>query len=202
MTARSFSILECLALLMLVATGAIVALPRLASEQIIGNEEEAVAFLRRIHQAQVSFHARSGTYGFSEELMGLGSARSVRLDPALLPLQHSSLGVIERAGYGFLIYLPSRDGHGARGPSDLDLERARHAFVAYGWPLGYGVSGRRVFAVGPKGVVLATDNALGSFSGPKQRPFVNLLGTHLGEDSAFAMPANWVTRIRWDPVTP
>lgn len=197
---RSFSFLECSIVLALVAAAATVAIPRWASDRIVENEERAVEVLGRIADAQKAFHARCGTFGLLKELAGTHSPRGLQVLPACLVAGEPSLGALERNGYLFSVYLPSIGGHGALGHLEVDAEAAKRAWIAYAWPAHYGITGRRLFVVTSTGDVFAHENSVSPLSSRETRPFAGLAWSKLDPKTPFREPANWVKKVRWDPV--
>ena len=70
-------------------------------------------------------------------------------------------GVAEKSGYYFYCYLPGSDDK-AMGEKDASSETNADAvslqengFVVYAWPIAYGNSGQRVFAVNQDGEVVS-----------------------------------------------
>ncbi len=197
---RSFSILECFILLALVSAAATVAIPRWASDRIVTNEQRAAVMLREIAAAQAAFHLRNGTYGLLEDLTGDPSSRGLKVDPACLEAPTPWLGAAEFNGYLFSVYLPTKQGHGALSHVEVDPEAGAKAWVAYAWPVHYGITGRRVLVVTPAGEVFAYENAVMPFTTRERRPFAELAWAKLDPKTPFEEPGGWVTQVRWDPV--
>lgn len=200
---RTFSLLECVIVLSLIAATATVAIPYWQSDQIVENEQRAVDILGRIADAQSIFRARGGSYGFIEELSGAGSGRRITTLPAALVIGTPTSGLLERDGYVFTVYLPSLDGHGALHHTEVDNEAASRFWIAYAWPAHYGITGRRVFAITCEGKVWAHENSVNPFSGRERRPFATLAWKAIaGSDAPLKEPAAWVKSLGWDPVEP
>ena len=196
----SISFLECIIALALIAGAATVVIPRWTKEKITTNESAAVTHLSSIVDAQRRFHERCGAFALLQELTGDRTSRELDTLPALLDLPRPSHGVSEVDGYLFTVYLPSAEGHGALSARDVNPTLARRSWIAYAWPLHYGITGRRVFVVNSDGQVFAEENAGTPLAGLKRVPFASLAWTTLRADTPFQEPVSWVKQVRWEPV--
>jgi hypothetical protein len=157
------SVRPALALLVIVASTALVVLVRIiqAKERLISTHEEAaIAALKAISSAQVSFASRCGDGRFATNLVDLGDAPPG--DRRFLPAQLSSAIV------------PGVDGYRLRLHAVADFDSADRCngyplsdrFYASAEPEVMGETGRRAFAVGEDGVVWAQTGPT-----PPARPF-------------------------------
>ncbi|MAG56892.1 MAG: hypothetical protein CMJ83_11415 [Planctomycetes bacterium] len=200
MKTRTFSFVECLVLLLLVAAASTVAIPHWTSDGMLRNERGAVEVLREIAEAQDLFHTRNATFAMMEELTGFRTGREVELIPPAFPSGAPEYGVIERDGYLFSVYLAAKDGEGALRLVDPDEEHAKTFWVAYAWPRHYGITGRSLYAINAQGEVFTWENSVNPFSSREARPPANLLGARLGKDHPLAKPPGWVERLSWTRV--
>ena len=88
------------------------------------------------------------------------------LSPGMIPpafRQMTATGDIIRSGYVFRLYLPAADGsavaEGLAGDfPGASADMAEVAYAVYAWPLRYGQTGSRTFAMTHAGVLVATDD--------------------------------------------
>jgi hypothetical protein len=146
-----------------------------AEGRIDQNETMAVSHLRSLVGAQT--HAQSlciidqdgdnvGEFLLITELSGLRPVRaggagmkSPLLDPEVWRL--STGGFIEMHGYLFGVFLTGEGGgplsEAAEIGAAVDSNATEKEWVAYAWPVQYGESGKRTFAVNQSGEVVAKD---------------------------------------------
>jgi hypothetical protein len=147
---------------------AAIAIPNLLESRVASNEAAARASLKAgVFPAEVQF--QSGAYvdedkngageaGFFDELSGGSEVNQNRL--TLLPQswrgQEPVIG-----GYHFVLYVPDGDGAASsRGQiqdhSPRVIKGRELQWIAYAWPVPWGHSGRRAFAITADGTLLAT----------------------------------------------
>lgn len=175
----------------------IVITPEADSQRIFAMERSAVATLREIHRTQESFlNLRSGSrYALLEEIADRLLARP-GTGGSLLSDGDLRGGILERDGFAFAVYLPGSDDPGALHPRDVDPERASIAYAAFAWPLRYGRTGRRVFAMGPDGTVRSLENSIEPYEGREDAPPPVLLSPFI-DGQPFGRAPPWVVRLRW-----
>jgi hypothetical protein len=163
----------------------------LRRERFDRGEREAARTLRKIALAQEHFRTQRwidadrdghGEFGFLQELCGTAwrddrrPSMVPRLDPALGSSVRSAFGIASWEGYAVLLYLP-----GARravpesdplprpnSPGPV-VDRQESHWVAYAWPLRYGTTGRRAFAVDETMEVVETANDRDPYQGVTDR---------------------------------
>jgi hypothetical protein len=194
---RSIPYLECATFICLGLATVCLIRPVPLSEQIHGNEKLAIQFLKEISKAEQAFYDRTNgtSYALLDELMGASSARPIPTTPALLQPSRFDL-VLARDGYVFAVYLPSKDLRGTLRSSSIDPANVGAGWVAFAWPLNYAQSGRRLFGVGPDGVIWSLENSLDSFEGMLDLPPPVLFARHL-TGTPFGRPPAWVASLRW-----
>lgn len=143
--------------------------------QLALNESMAISHLRSLVGAQK--HAQSlcivdqdddkvGEFLFITELAGIRPVRaggtglkSPLLDPEVWRL--STGGFVEMHGYLFSVYLPGPGGEFLSEASEVgaavDGDGAESGWIALAWPVRYGETGTRTFAVNESGQVIAGD---------------------------------------------
>lgn len=165
--------------------------------RIQDNERSACGTLRTLSTSESGFQSAAivdtdgdgtGEFGFLAELSGASGYRTasgISANPTSPAFITSVLGttarrnggVGERAGYYYLVYLPTDRGPAVAESDPLapgvaaDANRQEVAFVCYAWPVRVGVTGRRAFVVSQQGEVFATDNhGYQNYSGLDHRP--------------------------------
>jgi hypothetical protein len=118
-----------------------------------------------------------GEYGTLAELSGAvkirGSDSSCAKSPFILMiLNPAGKAFAYKSGYNYIIYLAGKKRAITdlnRGdPPNTDLQEVD--FVAYAWPVTYGKSGDRVFAINSQGLIMQMPNRKGLWSGDKVPP--------------------------------
>jgi len=183
-----FTLLELLMVTVIIAILATIALPLLLASKIDGNESAAIATLRTLVQAQLSFAQRreadlnnngNGEYGTFGEMSGNVAVRAAAggtryLTPSVVNPSFrliTPLGEMLRSGYVYRLYLPGAGGAGVTelpgggAATTVDSELAETTWCVYAWPQRAGVTGRRTFFVNQTGDILFTENATYSGSG-------------------------------------
>jgi len=135
-------------------------------------EGSAIGSLRTLSTAQEEFrvakevdqdHDGKGEYGTFQELAGTRAPRGAQrlLKQAYISLIYGDSaqandGITEKSGYYFVLYLPI---------SRSQVAEHERRFVIYAWPVEYGKTGKRVFAVNQTGEVFFARNKNGEYSG-------------------------------------
>lgn len=151
---------------------AAVAVPALIRARLKANESSAIATLRTIATSQAMFQSAgvldqnengSGEYGFLQELTGQQNLRGKNhaIPSPYVSSMNFRDGIAEKSGYYFYCYLPGSGGKAmgeknAADEADADAVSLQESnFVVYAWPVTYGNSGERVFAVNQEGEITA-----------------------------------------------
>ena len=195
---KAFTLIELMIVVAIIAIIAAIAIPSLISSRIASYETAATGTLRSLAAAQSTFVARvivdqdqdgAGEYGFLQELAGAVVPRT-RIS-ALAPGEVFSAamgntnanGVTSKSGYAYMIYLPT-----AAGPAGTESAGAVPAavaangnvqetrWVAYAWPMDYGSTGYRCFAVNQQAEVYQASNEQAA-----NTPYYNGDGTGAGD---------------------
>jgi Protein of unknown function (DUF2950) len=144
--------LICLANILIIAVMMVVAGSRIMAEleqqgisfsfssEAAVNEAAAIAALKELHAAQLKYKAARGNY--ANDLLQL-----VTVDPSVAQSAISNSSLTPSRGYYFVSLIQQGSGF-------VDHTRG---FVIIAMPAEYGKSGKRSFAIGPTGKVLAND---------------------------------------------
>ncbi len=159
------------------AVVASIALPKLMSERVESNERAAVKVLKDVAHAEATCRDKRwidldrdgrGEFATLEELGGHAPLRggAAMIDPPLLAqsFERWSSGASVLSGYVFRVDLEGRDGKALSrvesSPSNaIDSDHSEKNFVAFAWPVDYGTSGRKVFALDASGGIWTSDNS-------------------------------------------
>ncbi|MBL8859596.1 MAG: hypothetical protein JNL28_13900 [Planctomycetes bacterium] len=154
-----------------------IAVPKLMAARLGANEQAAIETLRAMAAAESAFRDRVlldqdadglGEFGTLAELTGAADLRNGTaaltvplLDASLKPDQH---GLASSSGYLFKIELSNRL------TRRIDFDEKE--FCLHAWPIGFGATGQRAFALDAQGTLLATDNtgADQNYSGRERKP--------------------------------
>jgi prepilin-type N-terminal cleavage/methylation domain-containing protein len=152
---RGITLVEVAVVLMVIAVASLFAVPYLQSARILANEEDAARVLRAVADSQKEFRRRNGdrTYGLLPELMGEPLRRGIVAETRLLNfpgLKRVDAAFVQYKGYQFAVYLPTAKG-GTWMSRGVDSRKAAQSFIAYGWPVNLGYSGRMIFAIDETG---------------------------------------------------
>jgi hypothetical protein len=187
------------------------------TENIPRNEAAAAATLYRLALAQDLMQSQTsidqdldgvGEFAYFAELTGSRQLRDSQgtqngpfLDPPLLPVSYAvlSLGaVVQHAGYRFMICLPADSGAPVReydfggSPGGVSSNEAETHWIGYAWPVEFGVTGHRAFAVNQDAMVLYTDNLWGP-----QGPYSGVSNYPAG-DAACTSPQDMTSALSVD----
>ncbi|BBM86026.1 DUF3352 domain-containing protein [Candidatus Uabimicrobium amorphum] len=151
---------------------AAIAVPAVLRARLKANEASAIATLRTISSSQAMFQSSAvldqnengtGEYGFLQELSGQQNLRGKNhtIPSAYLATMNFRDGIAEKSGYYFYCYLPGSNGTavGEKDASSATGDDAtllqENGFVVYAWPIRYGNTGERVFAINQSGEVIS-----------------------------------------------
>jgi hypothetical protein len=189
----------------LAAAAVLLAAPAGASERIRRGEQEATAVLLSIAAAQDALTAEAEsrpeeTFGFMPQILpalpGPVRASFVRPLSELADAGAPQAGVYVHGGYCFILYLADRLGQPALEPQPGGVKPG--FWIAYAWPLEYGVTGRRLFVLDSAGVLRYWDNDLGRYSGAGVAPSAALGRGADAKDHPLAHDVvGWERSLRW-----
>lgn len=153
---------------------AAIAIPGLLRARMKANEAAAIGTLRSLVSAQAQFQRAcevdqdgdgTGEYGFLQELAGITFLRGKQkaLEYGYLSKSIGMVnerGVVSKSGYYFCCYLPGKDKAILEklGQQEVNQDAANsqeNYFIVYAWPIEYGKTGNRAFAVNQAGEVVA-----------------------------------------------
>jgi len=147
-----FTLIELLIVVALILIIAAITIPSLTQAKINANEASAVASIRAINTAEVSYQATYG--GYAESLANLGGAEPCVKSEATACLLDQSLAGGVKSGYNFA----AQGNNPANGMST--------SYVASAAPAVFDRTGKRLFCSTDKNVIRADLNAGGSTSPP------------------------------------
>jgi len=195
---KAFTLIELMIVVAIIAIIAAIAIPSLISSRIASYETAAAGTLRSLAAAQSTFVSRcivdqdgdgAGEYGFLQELAGAVAPRGRAA--ALAPGEVFSAamgnvnanGVASKSGYAYIVYLPTASGTAttesagsvpAANAANANVQETR--WVAYAWPMDYGSTGYRCFAVNQQAEVYQASNEQAA-----NTPYYNGDGTGSGD---------------------
>jgi prepilin-type N-terminal cleavage/methylation domain-containing protein len=184
--ARAFTIIELMIVVAIIAVIAAITIPSLISSRIASYETAVVGTLRSLMNAQSTFVTRcvvdqdgdgQGEYGFFTELSGTSIPRTKFVKLAIGDVFSGAFGAIDangvvgKAGYCFVLYLPTAMGPAitevgglpAANATDANAQETRWA--CYAWPVDYGSTGYRCFVVTQQGEICHASNQLSATVG-------------------------------------
>ena len=149
---RGFTLLELMIVVALIMIIAAIAIPSLTESKISANETSAVASIRAINTAEVSYLSVYG--GYANSLANLGGAEPCTRSAETACLLDQSLAGGEKAGYRFAAIGGNSNGS------------QNSSYVVGAAPEVFDRTGRRLFCSSDKGVIRADLNAGGATNPP------------------------------------
>ena len=147
-----FSLLELMVVLAVIFILLAVAIPGMREMMIHANEASAVASIRAINTAEISYEASYG--GYAESLGQLGGAEPCTKSAETACLLDQSLAGGEKSGYQFV----AAGGNASGGRNAT--------YLASAVPDVFNRTGTRIFCSTDRGVVRVDQNAGGSTAAP------------------------------------
>lgn len=144
---RGFTLLELMIVLALVVIIAAIAIPSMKEAKINADEASAVASIRAINTAEVSYEATYG--GYAETLSNLGGADPCTKSSETACLLDESLAGGVKSGYRFAAVGGNASGGG------------NTSYVVGAAPEVYDRTGKRMFCSTEKNVIRVDSNAAG-----------------------------------------
>jgi len=145
---RGFTLIEMLVVVAIILIIAAVTIPSMTGAKVHADEASAVASIRAINQAEVSYMATYG--GYAESLANLGGAEPCTRSATTSCILDQSLVGGEKSGYHFAAV--------GSNPSD---GMSQSYFVGAA-PVVFDRTGKRLFCSSDKGVIRADLNTTGS----------------------------------------
>lgn len=150
---KGFSLIELLIVVAIILIIAAIAIPNLLRARIAANESSAVASIRTLNTAQISYNSAYPTVGFAAGLTNLGGSCTGATIPTSTTacLIDSQLASGSKSGYTFKVA-------GSGGPP-------ASTYYAYANPQTQNTTGVRSFCSTPDAVVRYTTAALATCAG-------------------------------------
>jgi prepilin-type N-terminal cleavage/methylation domain-containing protein len=229
---KGFTLIELMIVVAIIAIIAAIAIPQLLRSRMSSNEIAAIGSLTTLRTVQAQFQQAIvvdqngngiGEYGCFQELAGAvipRGAAGARTPGEFLSQEFGAVdanGIASKAGYHFLIYLPTGAGpavsegqinFGATVPADAEPQEVR--WCCYAWPVSRTETGTRCFSVNQTGTVYHSNNEVATqlYSGtvripapeaafiavPGNPPITNLGGRYprMGQNEVGADGGAWV----------
>jgi type IV pilus assembly protein PilA len=143
-----FTLLEMLIVIAIILIIAAITIPSMTAAKVHADEASAVASIRAINQAEVSYLAAHG--GYAESLANLGGAEPCAKSAATACLLDQSLAGGEKSGYRFVAV-----GNNPAGGMNT-------SYSVGAAPVVFDRTGKRLFCSSDKNVIRADENAEGS----------------------------------------
>lgn len=145
---RGFTLIEMLVVVAIILIIAAITIPSMTAAKVHADEASAVASIRAINQAEVSYMAAYG--GYAESLANLGGAEPCPRSSTTACILDESLASGEKSGYHFVAV--------GSNPSD---GMSQSYFVGAA-PVVFDRTGKRLFCSSDKGVIRVDPNTTGS----------------------------------------
>jgi len=149
---KGFTLIELLIVVALILIIAAITIPSMTAAKIHADEASAVASIRAINQAEVSYQATYG--GYAESLANLGGAEPCTKSAATACLLDQSLAGGVRSGYTFAAV-------GSNPANGMNT-----SYVVGAAPIVFDRTGKRLFCSTDKNVIRVDLNAGGSTTPP------------------------------------
>lgn len=134
---KGFSLIELLIVVAIILIIAAIAIPNLLRSRISANEASAVASIRAVSTAEISYATTYPQLGFADSLEKLGPAKSEVPTPEAANLIDPALARGEKSGYKFTL--------SAEKGSRSSKEGANNTFTIIAEPTTPGQTGIRTF---------------------------------------------------------
>jgi type IV pilus assembly protein PilA len=159
---RGFTLIELLMVVAIIGVLAALAVSQLMRARMASSEAAAIASMRSIASAELSYSGGCGRGSFATDLPTLGVPSPGSTIPFLSP-DLTSAATVAKSGYSITL----ASGAGAvAGPPDCNGTVTATGYYASSLPLSFGVSGERSFAMTAEGVIWQV-----SAAAPPAEPF-------------------------------
>jgi type IV pilus assembly protein PilA len=147
---KGFSLIELLIVVAIILIIAAIAIPNLLRAKISANDSGAVATLRTLNTAQISFTTSYPTVGFASTFAMLGPGAAGLCDSTAACLIDSTLATGVKSGYQYFVTTTANTPVTAQ-PNFID-------YVMAATPVKAGSSGSRNVCTGQDGVLRSSSN--------------------------------------------
>jgi type IV pilus assembly protein PilA len=145
---RGFTLMELLIVVAIISAVAAVAVPSMLRARISANETSAIASMRAINSAEVSYASAAGLSHYATSLATLATACPSTSQPFITADLASDPSI--KTGYRFIL---AAAGGAAAGPNDCNGTATRAGYYLTGAPLYRGVNGHRALASNAAGSI-------------------------------------------------
>jgi type IV pilus assembly protein PilA len=145
---RGFTLMEMLVVVAIILIIAAITIPSMTQAKVHADEASAVASIRAINQAEVSYMAAYG--GYAQSLANLGGAEPCTKSEATACILDQSLAAGEKSGYNFVAV-------GSNPANAMD-----QSYSVGAAPMVFDRTGKRLFCSSDKGVIRVDANTTGS----------------------------------------